>query len=212
MDPIVEPKSENNSPVVKQEAILSDVEKVKGEGSTALAKSLEKTTNSGEKTTKSEWEQQIETDMERVKVELDKLNRDKVSLISIAGIFIAMMTFVSVEIQILRYVCDFYKIVGFTLILPGILLVFIAFLDYVARSWLKDSNSKEANESTLGVVLLSASVLVVIGLVVILKSGSQWRCDQNNSVPIKVSMDSANTTDGGLNVNLPTKFEIKLSK
>lgn len=52
----------------------------------------------------------------------------KIDFITVIGIFVSIFTFISIEIQILRYVCDFFRIAGFSLIIFGSLIGFIILL------------------------------------------------------------------------------------
>lgn len=106
--------------------------------------------------------------------EIERLNTDKISLITVLGIFVSVFTFVSVEIQVLRYICNFYQVLGLTFIIPGILIIFNCSLDYVARSWI--SNSK--NESWYKVTLVAAVgfVLIALGMDFISKTTPNLTC------------------------------------
>ena len=63
------------------------------------------------------------------KVEIKKLKEEtrtiKIDFIAVIGIFVSIFTFISIEIQILRYVCDFWRIAGFSLIIFGSLSSFV---------------------------------------------------------------------------------------
>lgn len=72
----------------------------------------------------------------------DKLATDKTSLISVFGIFASIVTFLSVEIQILKTICSFWKLVGFTLIMLSSLLLFILILDFIWKNWINFKNNK----------------------------------------------------------------------
>lgn len=52
----------------------------------------------------------------------------KIDFIAVMGVFVSIFTFISIEIQILKYVCDFFRIVGFSLIIFGSLAGFMILL------------------------------------------------------------------------------------
>lgn len=43
-----------------------------------------------------------------------RLANDKASLINVFGIFASIVTFISIEIQILKQICDFWRLLGFS--------------------------------------------------------------------------------------------------
>lgn len=78
-----------------------------------------------------------------VKEEIKKeIAVDKASLFTVFGIFASIVTFVSVEIQVLKTICDIWNIAGFSLIILASLLMFILLLDYIGRGWRKDPEIK----------------------------------------------------------------------
>lgn len=115
----------------------------------------------------------LEKETSNINKKLEELNRDKISFITVSGIFVAIFTFISVEIQILKYICDFNMIVGYTFIFPGVLIFFIALLDYVARGWIKTA---EEVQSRVFPVLMVAIALIILGLAVIHNSKGGWVC------------------------------------
>jgi len=72
----------------------------------------------------------------------EEISVDKASLFTVFGIFASIVTFVSVEIQILKVICDFWNIAGFSMIVLSSLLMFILLLDYIGRGWRDDSKVK----------------------------------------------------------------------
>lgn len=64
-----------------------------------------------------------------------ELKHDKATLFTVFGIFASIVTFTSVEIQILKATCSFWKITGLSLIMLSSLLCFIFVLDYIGRTW-----------------------------------------------------------------------------
>lgn len=153
---------------------------------------------SGAQTTKSDWQKNIES-------QISDLNKDRISVITILGIFAAIFTFISVEIQILRFICDFYKILGFTLVMPGILLMFIALLDYVARSWI-NSGTKMSYKPIIIVIILGIA-LIVGGSFFTFKSGDDWQC---NGKEIETTQTDVETRKTDVEINFPETIKLQL--
>ena len=63
-----------------------------------------------------------EKEIEKIKEETKTI---KIDFIAVIGIFVSIFTFISIEIQILKYVCDFWRIAGFSLIIFGSLSSFV---------------------------------------------------------------------------------------
>ena len=83
-----------------------------------------------------EWKDFVSS---HVKEEIQKeIKFDKASLFTVFGIFASIVTFVSVEIQILKILCDVWDIIGFSIIILASLLTFILILDYIGRGWRND--------------------------------------------------------------------------
>lgn len=71
----------------------------------------------------------------RVKIEIEKLRETlTASSISTLGIFASIVTFLLVEIQILKNICDFSKLLGFSSFILGALLSFIVILQHIIGS------------------------------------------------------------------------------
>jgi hypothetical protein len=51
-----------------------------------------------------------ETMVDRIKILEKKFETDKTSLLMVFGIFASIVTFLSIEIQILKNICDFYRL------------------------------------------------------------------------------------------------------
>ena len=115
----------------------------------------------GESGAKSEWQIQIERNLKEVNNALKRIERDKVSFITVSGIFLAVFTFLSIEVRILQEVCSFNRIIGLSLILSGILLTFLGFLDLTARSWIEDYPKKKISGTTLAMLGISVSFILV---------------------------------------------------
>lgn len=90
----------------------------------------------------------------------DELKADKVSFITVSGTFVAIFTFISVEVQIFNHLNNTIQVAGFTCLFAGVLMIFISLIDYVARAWV--GNSK--NYSHIIIVLLAAALLIILGV------------------------------------------------
>lgn len=76
---------------------------------------------------------------DQVKDEIQKeIKYDKASLFTVFGIFASIVTFVSIEIQLLKTLCDFWNVIGFSIIILASLLTFILILDHIGRGWRND--------------------------------------------------------------------------
>lgn len=118
----------------------------------------------------------------RVKGIEDKIDRSKADFITVFGIFASIVTFLSIEIQFLRTVCDYYRLVGFTLIILGALVSFICVLQYIAKTWIKSEETKKTIVEFL-LVLLLASVLIFTGITLATKhAGSEFECDNTKLI------------------------------
>ncbi|MDO8528231.1 MAG: hypothetical protein Q7T03_11195 [Deltaproteobacteria bacterium] len=190
---------------------IEDIESIDHATLEALGRAV-----SGVETRKGEWEQKIENDLEeskkaqlKIQEKLEELYKDKVSLITVLGIFISIFTFISVEIQFLKYICDFHKIIGFTLILPGILLLFLCSLDYVARFWI--NHEKSYHLKAIAPVIVTSLMFIGFGLFFTQQSNKMdWKCGnevENKPITIRVEPIESN-----IKMELPQKMEIKLAK
>lgn len=70
----------------------------------------------------------------------DKTLTDKATLLTVFGIFASIVTFLSLEVQILKTVCSFGKIFGLSLIFLSVLLIFNVLLHYIAQTWINSKN------------------------------------------------------------------------
>lgn len=121
-----------------------------------------------------ELKQQIS---ESVKEEIRKeIAIDKASLFTIFGIFASIVVFISVEIQILKTVCDFRQIVGFSLIMLASLTMFVLLLDHIGRAW--RHNLKEQFMSFPWIIFGMIVVFFVAGLYYA-SSGNEQICYEN---------------------------------
>lgn len=94
--------------------------------------------------------------------------------IVIIGLYAALFTIFSVTVQIFEFVCDIEAIVGFLLLLAGILLGFILALDAIARNWTETTRRKPPFQSLLiaGIVI----AMIAIGLYLVKNTRNTWHC------------------------------------
>jgi len=71
----------------------------------------------------------------KLKEQQESFRNYKIDFITVGGIFVSIFTFVSIEIQILKYVCDFWRIAGFSLIMFGALSSFAFLIQYIGKNW-----------------------------------------------------------------------------
>lgn len=84
----------------------------------------------------------------------------KIDFIAIGGVFVSIFTFVSIEIQILKYVCDFWRIAGFSLIILGSLSSFSFLIQYIAYK----AAGKQQKMHNKGHLFLLCIVPLILGL------------------------------------------------
>lgn len=90
---------------------------------------------------------------------------DKSKLIEVVGIFVAIFTFISVEVQILESVNGILRIAGFTILLFALLMLFLFLLNYMADNWInKHDNFLPQIKHPF---FLYVMILVIISLVLI---------------------------------------------
>lgn len=128
--------------------------------------------------TKTEVERMIgdvsaKTDDKLKKFE-ERLVTDKTSLMTVFGIFASVVTFLSVEIQIFKNICDPLKLVGFTFVLLGSLLSFILILHWIANFWLDKKEIKFPTGPTIFIL-----VLFVIGIFSFQVGRDEVSCKEN---------------------------------
>lgn len=94
--------------------------------------------------------------------------------IIIIGLYAALFTIFSVTVQVFEFVCDIEAIVGFLLLLTGILLCFVLALDAMARGWSKNETTYPTAQSILiaGIVI----AMIAIGLYLVKNTGDTWHC------------------------------------
>jgi len=94
----------------------------------------------------------------------EELKTDKHSLIAILGMFVAIFTFVSVEIQILKSVTDVLRIAGLSLIMISSLILFVMGLFLIAEKWMsKSSKFNLPSGYYIFVIIILAVGLILAG-------------------------------------------------
>lgn len=96
------------------------------------------------------------------------------SSIVVIGLYAALFTIFSVTVQIFEFVCDIEAIVGFLLLLAGIMLGFILALDAIAQKWTKTTRIHHPLQSLLiaGIVI----AMIAIGLHAVKNTINTWHC------------------------------------
>jgi hypothetical protein len=106
-----------------------------------------------------------------------EISADKASLFTVFGVFASIVTLISVEIQMLKTLCSFWDVIGFSLILLAALLIFILLLDHIGRGW-RDDSGKEQFKNLPWPILIICIVLFSVGIVLASK-GSEQLCKDN---------------------------------
>jgi hypothetical protein len=70
---------------------------------------------------------------ENLQEEIKRLQRQKIELIAIGGLFVSIFTFMSIEIQILQYICDAAMLVGLTFAIFAIMSAFAILTHYFTQ-------------------------------------------------------------------------------
>lgn len=104
--------------------------------------------------------------------------RDQVTAnyISVLGIFASIVAFLLIEIQILRNICDFQRLMGFSFFVVGLLLVFVIALHFV----LSIRTKEDINKLSIIVVLLTIASVFITGYVVLSKAHDEYICKLSN--------------------------------
>ncbi|MBU0455854.1 MAG: hypothetical protein KKA99_03660 [Gammaproteobacteria bacterium] len=82
-----------------------------------------------------------------------RLATNTTNLITVFGIFASIVTFLSIEIQIFKNVCDPFRLLGFSLVVLASLLSFIFILHLIASFWINEK-AKEYPKSILVFIAL----------------------------------------------------------
>jgi hypothetical protein len=133
-----------------------------------------------------------------------ELAKGKIEFVEFCGIFVAIFTFISIEIQIFRWICDFYKLIGFTLIFGSSLLGFIFVLDFLINNSNKWIEGRRPSSYAVKFVVIGALLISMlwIGFNQIAKgSTDSWRCSEEAKSP-SIEKSPTNTYQFPSTVNL----------
>lgn len=103
-----------------------------------------------------------------------RLITDKASLITVFGIFASIVTFLSVEIQAFKNICDPVKLLGFSVIILASLLSFVFVLHLIANFWI---NEKVKDYPKL--LLLCIFLLFIAGGSMFFIGKDEYYCKEN---------------------------------
>ncbi len=113
--------------------------------------------------------------------EMERWKDDKVNLIEIVGIFVAIFTFISVQVQVFKGVTGFSRVAGLIILFFSGITFFLALLFYISETWVrKDRNS-----------MPKYFWLFIIGIILV-SFGGLWAVkfgDKNNPSNIKNNRD-----------------------
>lgn len=70
-----------------------------------------------------------------------EINKEKNSLFTLLGLFTSVVTFISVEIQILKSACSSFTLAWLSLIMLWWLWTFIILIDYIGKWWRNRENN-----------------------------------------------------------------------
>lgn len=101
-----------------------------------------------------------------INTEFENIKNDKFRLVEILGIFVAIFTFVSIEIQILRVATDFLRLAGLTVIIFSALSFFLFTLHLISEVWIRQSKPYKLDKKTTifyGIVFL----ILIFGILLV---------------------------------------------
>lgn len=138
--------------------------------------------------------------------------RDQVTAnyISVLGIFASIVTFLLIEIQILRNICDFNRLMGFSFFVVGLLLVFVVALHFV----LAIRKKEEINKFSAKTVLITIVVVFFTGCIILLTAQDEYICKLSNldrELDKRLELMGKNLDDKVLERHNQLKLEIEKS-
>ncbi len=106
-------------------------------------------------------------DIEELRKKVQTIQSEKGTLISIFWVFASIVTFLSIEIQILKAVCDVKVFLWISLTITASLLLFNIFLYILGNEWVnwKDNWEKWYKNFLLIAILIISSILFIVGIV-----------------------------------------------
>ena len=151
-----EGEQENQEEIIKKLELLSNYQR-----------DLTKTKEAIEKDT-------IGPIQERVTKMENRIEEIRINVINSLGVFIALFTFISVEFQLFQSLTSFTQYLSLTLILSGVFMFFVLFLDFVSQ---KNKHSKftlpkdikshrwSLHQFLFGLCLILISLGILIGII-----------------------------------------------
>lgn len=103
----------------------------------------------------------------------EQVQIDKVSLITVFGVFASIISFLTIEFQFLKTICSLEAILGYTFVLFALLFGFNIGLDYLVKSRLEKTTPKP----NIYFVILVA-IFAVVGTWLAMK-GNEINCKEN---------------------------------
>jgi len=92
--------------------------------------------------------------------------------VTVLGIFASFIAFLTIEVQILKTVCDYSRILGFSIFILGAVLLFVVFIIYFTDS---------QNKKTVQIVTMSlvAGIMVFAGVFFVARGEDEYVCKLN---------------------------------
>ena len=103
-----------------------------------------------------------------------RLATNTTNLITVFGIFASIVTFLSIEIQIFKNICDPLRLLGFSLIVLASLVSFIFVLHVIANFWINEK-TKEYPKIIIAFILL----FFIGGIVLFFIGNDEVSCKEN---------------------------------
>lgn len=88
------------------------------------------------------------------------INRDKINVVTLSGLFVAIFTFISIEVQLFKYLNNIHQIIYLTMIFAGILILFIFLIIYLTKESLLHENTKITARER---IIFIASLSLILG-------------------------------------------------
>lgn len=114
--------------------------------------------------------EQLAADLKKLSEELKEqktaIDKDKVNIITLVGIFVSIFTFISIDVQIFNKACDFSKIVGTISFSAGVLILFVMAIYKIASNWIPPKDSGDAvrkDNLTYATIAILCIILISIG-------------------------------------------------
>ncbi len=104
-----------------------------------------------------------------------QIQTDKVSLITVFGVFASITSFLTIEFQFLKTICSLEKLIGFTLILASLLMCFNIVLDYLVKLRTDEETPKPNGYFIFLLILLLALGFVFTSL------NREEKCQENKA-------------------------------